>query len=319
MKITRIGNDVWIGHGAYIAAGVSIGDGAIIGAHAVVTRDVPAFSVVAGNPASIKKMRVHTQAPDDGQFPPGYTLYSGHLDWVDLDQFNADRFAFTILRDPFERIASFYFYLHQKSRALDAEALRHPSNIGLKKIKEQTVDDYFFGGDAHWQQFIRDHYDNFYCSYFATRKIRGAAQIADIPASELIAVAQNGAEQLDRVYRIESLGALEVDIAQLTGQQISVVEKRVNAGPKSLGTKRWPQLVERLESDANKSLRTFPPMMSSLCSSFAFRGCCHEQRITAFPAVREPARQYRHSDFGGKCQSTAGSPANPKPVAPANR
>lgn len=58
VKITTIGNDVWIGHGAYVAAGVSIGDGAIIGAHAVVTRDVPAFSVVAGNPASIKKMRL---------------------------------------------------------------------------------------------------------------------------------------------------------------------------------------------------------------------------------------------------------------------
>ena len=58
VKITHIGNDVWIGHGAYIAAGVHIGDGAIVGANAVVTRDVPAFSVVAGNPAVIKKMRL---------------------------------------------------------------------------------------------------------------------------------------------------------------------------------------------------------------------------------------------------------------------
>lgn len=197
-------------------------------------------------------IRVHTQAPDDGQFPPGYSLYSGHLDWVDLGRLNADRFAFTILRDPFERIASFYFYLRQKSLNLDPEALNTPENTGLKKIKEQTADDYFFGGDAGWHQFIRDHYDNFYCSYFATRRIRGAAQIAEIPAGALLTLAQKGAEQLDRVYSIENLQALEQDIARLTGQQISIVGKRVNAGPKSQGAKRWPQLLERIEKESNR-------------------------------------------------------------------
>jgi acetyltransferase-like isoleucine patch superfamily enzyme len=48
-----IGNDVWIGHGAMILKGVRIGDRAIVGARAVVTRDVPADTVVAGNPARI--------------------------------------------------------------------------------------------------------------------------------------------------------------------------------------------------------------------------------------------------------------------------
>ena len=48
---TVIGNDVWIGHGALILPGVRIGDGAIIGAGAVVARDVPPYTVFAGNPA----------------------------------------------------------------------------------------------------------------------------------------------------------------------------------------------------------------------------------------------------------------------------
>ncbi len=48
---TRIGSDVWIGHGATILSGVSVGDGAIIGACAVVSRDVAPYAVVAGNPA----------------------------------------------------------------------------------------------------------------------------------------------------------------------------------------------------------------------------------------------------------------------------
>jgi len=60
-RITTIGNDVWIGHGAYISAGVTIGDGAIVGAHSVVTKDVPPYAVVAGNPAQIRKWRVQPQ------------------------------------------------------------------------------------------------------------------------------------------------------------------------------------------------------------------------------------------------------------------
>lgn len=46
-----IGNDVWIGYGAVIFAGVTIGDGAIIGTRAVVTKDVPPYTIVGGVPA----------------------------------------------------------------------------------------------------------------------------------------------------------------------------------------------------------------------------------------------------------------------------
>ncbi len=46
-----VGSDVWIGYEAVILAGVTIGDGAIIGARAVVTRDVPPYTIVGGVPA----------------------------------------------------------------------------------------------------------------------------------------------------------------------------------------------------------------------------------------------------------------------------
>ena len=46
-----VGNDVWIGYEAVILAGVTIGDGAVIGARAVVTRDVPPYTIVGGVPA----------------------------------------------------------------------------------------------------------------------------------------------------------------------------------------------------------------------------------------------------------------------------
>ena len=52
-----IGNDVWIGMNATILSGVTIGDGAVVAAHAVVTKDVPPYAIVAGNPARVVKMR----------------------------------------------------------------------------------------------------------------------------------------------------------------------------------------------------------------------------------------------------------------------
>ena len=54
---TVVGNDVWIGYDATIMPGVHIGDGAIIGAKSVVTKNVPAYTIVAGNPAKIIRTR----------------------------------------------------------------------------------------------------------------------------------------------------------------------------------------------------------------------------------------------------------------------
>jgi virginiamycin A acetyltransferase len=54
---TVIGNDVWIGYESVIMPGVKIGDGAVIAAKSVVVKDVPAYTIVGGNPASKIKQR----------------------------------------------------------------------------------------------------------------------------------------------------------------------------------------------------------------------------------------------------------------------
>ena len=59
-----IGNDVWIGYEAVIFAGVKIGDGAIIGTRAVVTKDVPPYTVVGGVPAKPIKKRFDDKTID---------------------------------------------------------------------------------------------------------------------------------------------------------------------------------------------------------------------------------------------------------------
>ena len=53
----NLGHDVWIGHGAIVLPGLSIGTGAAIGAGTVVTKDVPPFAVVVGNPGRVLRLR----------------------------------------------------------------------------------------------------------------------------------------------------------------------------------------------------------------------------------------------------------------------
>jgi len=92
VRVTTIGNDVWIGHGAYVCAGVTIGDGAIVAAHSVVSRDVPPYAVVAGNPAVIKRYRLPPEliaAMQSGRWWRFAPWQLTHLDMCDPKAFCA--------------------------------------------------------------------------------------------------------------------------------------------------------------------------------------------------------------------------------------
>jgi len=59
-----VGHDVWFGYDSLVMNGVTIGNGAIIAARAVVVKDVPPYSIVAGNPAKVVKMRFDDKTID---------------------------------------------------------------------------------------------------------------------------------------------------------------------------------------------------------------------------------------------------------------
>jgi virginiamycin A acetyltransferase len=54
---TVVGNDVWFGYDALVMPGITIGDGAIVATRAVVTKDVPPYAIVGGNPATVLRYR----------------------------------------------------------------------------------------------------------------------------------------------------------------------------------------------------------------------------------------------------------------------
>lgn len=71
-----IGSDVWIGSHAMIMSGVTVGQGAVVAAGSIVTKDVPDYAIVAGNPARIIKYRFDMEICD---------YFSKNLDYNKID------------------------------------------------------------------------------------------------------------------------------------------------------------------------------------------------------------------------------------------
>lgn len=95
--ITTIGNDVWLGDGCLVLSGVTVGDGAVIGARAVVSRDVPPYAIVAGNPASVIRNR----------FPDETISRLLQLRWWDWPREDLVACADTLFSDDIDGLAAY--------------------------------------------------------------------------------------------------------------------------------------------------------------------------------------------------------------------
>lgn len=124
-----IGNDVWIGANAVIHSGVHIGDGAVIAGNAVVTKSVPPYAIVAGNPARIVKYRFNS---------PELIEKFCYAKWWDLPDDVIQRDLAPLLSNP-EAFVQAAFAHRINSQPLPSPSLSHPTKTACPCTNKDNV------------------------------------------------------------------------------------------------------------------------------------------------------------------------------------
>lgn len=149
-----------------------------------------------------------------------YQVFAGHFDWAAMDCVSPGAFVFTILRDPLERILSFYFFLRRAALQVSPDEIDLPHNRGLKAALSESPDEFFLGGDPVIREFHDNLFDNFYMHYFAGRTFTSRRQIQDVlerpdttlTSEDILDCALDNLNQLTSVYRISDLDLLQNDL-----------------------------------------------------------------------------------------------------------
>ena len=203
-----------------------------------------------------------------------FKVFSGHFDWVTFDCLHGPKYVFTVLREPQERILSFYFYLRDKAKRLSLQELNEPTSKGLKAILELTPKEYFLGGSPEIRNFIDDHYDNFYTYYFAGRRYTSRNELSQLiqegklTYGALMQKAFYNIANIDRVYRLDQIDDAVNSISSMSGVQL---DKRylVNVNHETPPENRLEKL-SKLGADTETilAIRSFCSMDAKIWQSF---------------------------------------------------
>jgi len=180
-----------------------------------------------------------------------YKAFSGHLDWSLLDCLTGPVYRFTVLRNPIDRILSFYFYLRGKAEGMSKGELSKPQNRGLRAAKNLSPDEYFAGGGEGLRKFLDGHYDNFYTYFFAARRfsgrgdLRGLLRRKELSEKRVVEMALDNMSRLDDVFTLDRMDWVFSKLAELSDRKGKVKKDyRINVNVEVQAQERLDRLRE---------------------------------------------------------------------------
>jgi hypothetical protein len=201
---------------------------------------------------NISPYRLQSHVRDGATFPPEYRMHSGHLHWRELENVPGDPFSFMVLRDPRERLGSFFFFMREEARrSRDANGV--DSLPPAQRVLLNGASALFFSKDPQIQLAVRERWSNLTLTYLALRSLIRRGTLADAPLTDLLALAEENSRKLTAIYRFGEFEKIEDDIEASFGTRPDIVTRHANPGPLDRSRSRWQALLDELDSDAQRS------------------------------------------------------------------
>jgi hypothetical protein len=160
-----------------------------------------------------------------------YRMFAGHLDWEDLDEVKGPSFTFTVLREPRERLLSYYFFQRAEAVRMARDEPGRVTKVARAALALAPDDFFCTGGPPSVRLNIDNQLDNHYAHYFARRSARLRYRSLDraMPGSVLVAMARRNLDRLDGVFATEQLEPLKwAVIARFGGREVGAWRTALN-------------------------------------------------------------------------------------------
>lgn len=221
----------------------------------------------------ISPYRLQHQVVDGVTFPPQYRMHSGHLHWADLSSVSGHPFSFMVLRDPRERLGSFFFFMQLEAR----RDLETKGEAGLRPIQRALLRGasalFFPGPDAADHRLaVEEAWANTTLTYLATRGLIRTAPMRRLPLDDLLRMAEENSRALTAIYRFGEFDKLETDLEPILGARPEIASRRANPGPLDPAKSRWQALLDALDRDAERrQMDRFVEQDEQIMQRIAFR------------------------------------------------